>query len=69
MPAGSKSRGFDLHWLSLNPSFDRFVFITESYGDHYAPAFITYFNEQNDKIAQGTLDAEPIVVKAMLTNK
>ncbi|KAL4071737.1 Alpha/Beta hydrolase protein [Scleroderma yunnanense] len=45
-----------------------FVFSTESYGGHYGPGFVTYFDEQNAKIAQGTLDAEKIVVSALLIN-
>ncbi|KAI6041479.1 Alpha/Beta hydrolase protein [Pisolithus marmoratus] len=46
-----------------------FVFATESEGGgHYGPAFVTYFDEQNAKIVDGTLDAEPIVVSALLIN-
>ncbi|KAI6128863.1 alpha beta-hydrolase [Pisolithus croceorrhizus] len=45
-----------------------FVFATESYGGHYGPDFVTYFDEQNAKIADGSLDAEPIVVSALLIN-
>ncbi|KAI6041478.1 Alpha/Beta hydrolase protein [Pisolithus marmoratus] len=45
-----------------------FAFATESYGGHYGPAFVTYFDEQNAKIVDGTLDAEPIVVSALLIN-
>ncbi|KAI6014409.1 Alpha/Beta hydrolase protein [Pisolithus microcarpus] len=45
-----------------------FVLATESYGGHYGPDFVTYFDEQNAKIADGTLDAEPIVVRALLIN-
>ncbi|KDQ60279.1 hypothetical protein JAAARDRAFT_205260 [Jaapia argillacea MUCL 33604] len=45
-----------------------FVFATESYGGHYGPAFVTYFDEQNAKIASGTLEAEPVVVSALMIN-
>ncbi|KAI6165271.1 Alpha/Beta hydrolase protein [Pisolithus thermaeus] len=45
-----------------------FVFATESYGGHYGPDFVTYFDERNAKIADGSLDAEPIVVSALLIN-
>ncbi|KIO11428.1 hypothetical protein M404DRAFT_128120 [Pisolithus tinctorius Marx 270] len=45
-----------------------FVFATESYGGHYGPAFVTYFDQQNAKIVDGTLDAEPIAVTALLIN-
>jgi len=69
MPAGSKSYAFHIHWLSLKSVIGRFIFSTESYGGHYGPAFVTYFNEQNAKIAQGALKAETIVVSALLINK
>ncbi|PLB44706.1 putative carboxypeptidase S1 [Aspergillus steynii IBT 23096] len=29
---------------------------TESYGGHYGPAFFNYFHEQNERIANGTVD-------------
>ncbi|KIO02628.1 hypothetical protein M404DRAFT_147747 [Pisolithus tinctorius Marx 270] len=45
-----------------------FVFATESYGGHYGPAFVTYFDQQNAKIVDGTLDAESIAVTALLIN-
>lgn len=45
-----------------------FVFATESYGGHYGPAFVTYFDQQNAKVVDGTLDAEPIAVTALLIN-
>jgi carboxypeptidase C (cathepsin A) len=47
----------------------RFIFATESYGGHYAPSFVTYFEEQNVLIASGALDAVPIVVSALMINK
>ena len=68
-PAGSKSYVFDIHWPFLKLDVGRFIFSTESYGGHYGPAFVTYFNEQNSKIAQGTLEADTIVVSALLINK
>ncbi|KAF8558651.1 alpha/beta-hydrolase [Imleria badia] len=33
-----------------------------SYGGHYGPEFVTYFEEQNALIASGALKGEPIVV-------
>ncbi|EJD01971.1 alpha/beta-hydrolase [Fomitiporia mediterranea MF3/22] len=45
-----------------------FVFATESYGGHYGPAFVTYFDQQNELIAKGTIEGEPIVVSALLIN-
>lgn len=47
----------------------RFVFATESYGGHYGPAFVTYFDQQNSLIANGTIEGEPIIVSALLINK
>ncbi|KAG1757895.1 Alpha/Beta hydrolase protein [Suillus lakei] len=45
-----------------------FIFATESYGGHYAPSFVTYFEEQNALIASGAIDAVPIVVSALMIN-
>lgn len=47
----------------------RFIFATESYGGHYGPSFVTYFDEQNAKIKRGTLTGEQIVVSALMINK
>lgn len=45
-----------------------FIFATESYGGHYAPSFVTFFEEQNVLIASGAIDAVPIVVSALMIN-
>ncbi|KAG2146442.1 Alpha/Beta hydrolase protein [Suillus bovinus] len=45
-----------------------FIFATESYGGHYGPGFVTYFEEQNALIASGKIDAVPIVVSALMIN-
>ncbi|KAG9308308.1 Alpha/Beta hydrolase protein [Chiua virens] len=45
-----------------------FIFATESYGGHYGPSFITYFNEQNALISSGTIQGEPVVVSALMIN-
>lgn len=45
-----------------------FIFATESYGGHYGPAFVTYFDEQNAKIQSGTLQAEQLKVSALMIN-
>ncbi|KAG1881409.1 Alpha/Beta hydrolase protein [Suillus tomentosus] len=45
-----------------------FIFATESYGGHYGPSFVTYFDEQNALIASGEIDAVPIVVSALMIN-
>ena len=47
----------------------RFIFATESYGGHYGPSFVTYFEEQNTLIASGAIEGEPIVVSALMINK
>ncbi|KAG2134306.1 Alpha/Beta hydrolase protein [Suillus cothurnatus] len=46
-----------------------FIFATESYGGHYGPSFVTYFEEQNALIASGEIDAVPVVVSALMINK
>ncbi|KAL0569910.1 hypothetical protein V5O48_012056 [Marasmius crinis-equi] len=45
-----------------------FLFTTESYGGHYGPAFVNYFNEQNEKIRQGAIQGELVNVSAMMIN-
>ncbi|KAG6329228.1 hypothetical protein ID866_9862 [Astraeus odoratus] len=45
-----------------------FIFATESYGGHYGPAFVTYFNDQNAKIASGAISGELLFVSALLMN-
>jgi carboxypeptidase C (cathepsin A) len=42
---------------------------SESYGGHYAPGFVTYFNEQNDKIDKGIVKGDKIVITTLLINK
>ncbi|KAJ8519850.1 hypothetical protein ONZ45_g3267 [Pleurotus djamor] len=49
-----------LQVLFKSPEFSKFqtrqfIFATESYGGHYGPAFVTYFNQQNAKIRAGQL--------------
>ncbi|KAJ7111483.1 alpha/beta-hydrolase [Mycena epipterygia] len=45
-----------------------FIFATESYGGHYGPSFVTYFDQQNAAIAKGTVTGVPIVVSALMVN-
>ncbi|OSC99240.1 alpha/beta-hydrolase [Trametes coccinea BRFM310] len=45
-----------------------FVFATESYGGHYGPEFVTYFDEQNAMIRSGQLKGEYINVSALMIN-
>ncbi|KAG1859206.1 Alpha/Beta hydrolase protein [Suillus subluteus] len=46
-----------------------FTFATESYGGHYGPGFVTYFEERNALIASGEIDSVPVVVSALMINK
>jgi len=59
--------------LFEDPEFSKyesreFIFATESYGGHYGPAFVTYFDEQNAQIDAGTLKAEKVTVSALMIN-
>ncbi|KNZ78375.1 Carboxypeptidase S1 [Termitomyces sp. J132] len=45
-----------------------FIFATESYGGHYGPSFVTYFDQQNTLIHDGLLVGEPVVVSALMIN-
>ncbi|KAJ3569949.1 hypothetical protein NP233_g4713 [Leucocoprinus birnbaumii] len=45
-----------------------FILATESYGGHYGPAFVTYFNQQNQLIRAGKLKGEEVVVSALMIN-
>lgn len=45
-----------------------FIFATESYGGHYGPSFVTFFDEQNAKIQSGSLQGELITVSALMIN-
>ncbi|KAJ7206486.1 alpha/beta-hydrolase, partial [Mycena pura] len=45
-----------------------FIFATESYGGHYGPAFVTFFEQQNAAIAAGKIAGVPIVVSALMVN-
>ncbi len=47
----------------------RFILATESYGGHYGPEFATYFEEQNAKILDGSLDGQVINLSALMINK
>lgn len=45
-----------------------FIFATESYGGHYGPEFVTFFNEQNRKIDQHVITGEKIHVSRLMIN-
>ena len=51
-------------WLRI-----RFILATESYGGHYGPSFVTFFDEQNAKIEEGQITGELITVSALMINK
>ena len=40
------------------PADDRISLWAESYGGHYGPGFLRFFQQQNEKIADGTIDDE-----------
>ena len=52
----------------LSPIY-RFIFATESYGGHYGPEFVTYFDQQNKLIAERKIKGEKIEVSALMINK
>jgi carboxypeptidase C (cathepsin A) len=52
----------DLHVLRL-------ILATESYGGHYGPEFVVYFDEQNTKIDNGIIEGEKIIISALMINK
>jgi carboxypeptidase C (cathepsin A) len=52
----------DLHVLRL-------ILATESYGGHYGPEFVVYFDQQNTKIDNGIIQGEKIIISALMINK
>ncbi|KAH8103295.1 alpha/beta-hydrolase [Cristinia sonorae] len=59
--------------LFESPQFNKFqsrefIFATESYGGHYGPEFVTFFDQQNTLIDQGKLQGEKIEVSALMIN-
>ncbi|KAG8882413.1 hypothetical protein FRB98_003719 [Tulasnella sp. 332] len=62
-----------LQTLFESPEFSTYqsrelVLATESYGGHYGPAFVTYFNSQNALITAGSLSGVKITVTALMIN-
>lgn len=47
----------------------RLILATESYGGHYGPEFVVYFDEQNTKINKGIIQGEKILISALMINK
>ncbi|KAI0073543.1 alpha/beta-hydrolase [Panus rudis PR-1116 ss-1] len=59
--------------LFESPQFSKFsrrefIFATESYGGHYGPEFVTFFDQQNALIEQGKVKGEKISVSALMVN-
>ncbi|KAF8524562.1 alpha/beta-hydrolase [Hysterangium stoloniferum] len=59
--------------LFESPTFSQyksreFIFATESYGGHYGPAFVTFFDQQNAKIQAGQIQGELVTVSALMIN-
>ncbi|TCD63307.1 hypothetical protein EIP91_005688 [Steccherinum ochraceum] len=59
--------------LFESPEFKKFqsrefLFTTESYGGHYGPEFVTFFDQQNKLIDQHKLKGEKIEVSALMIN-
>ncbi|PFH51148.1 hypothetical protein AMATHDRAFT_143154 [Amanita thiersii Skay4041] len=44
------------------------ILATESYGGHYGPAFVTYFDQQNALIQSGQIQGEQVVVSRLMIN-
>ncbi|KAF8627081.1 hypothetical protein AX15_004559 [Amanita polypyramis BW_CC] len=45
-----------------------FIFSTESYGGHYGPEFVTYFDQQNALVRSGEVKGVEVVVSALMIN-
>ncbi|KAH9479646.1 Carboxypeptidase S1 [Psilocybe cubensis] len=45
-----------------------FIFATESYGGHYGPAMVTFFDQQNALIKAGALKGELVTISALMIN-
>ncbi|KAG8874769.1 hypothetical protein FRB98_008234 [Tulasnella sp. 332] len=63
-------------WVMLQTFFETYpqyegrelILATESYGGHYGPEFVTYFDAQNKQIRLGRLKGEVITVSALMLN-
>ncbi|KAG8847808.1 hypothetical protein FRB96_001396 [Tulasnella sp. 330] len=63
-------------WVMLQTFFETYpqyegrelILAAESYGGHYGPEFVTYFDAQNKKIRLGSLKGEAITVSALMLN-
>jgi carboxypeptidase C (cathepsin A) len=57
--------------VATNPAdrWSRFILGTESYGGHYGPEFVTYFDQQNALVRSGKIQGVEIVVSALMINE
>ncbi|KIM82700.1 hypothetical protein PILCRDRAFT_70226 [Piloderma croceum F 1598] len=46
----------------------KLILATESYGGHYGPDFVVYFDEQNTKIDNGAIQGQKILISALMIN-
>jgi hypothetical protein len=46
-----------------------FIIATESYGARFAPTFVNYFNDQNDKITMKKIDGKRLKVDKLAISK
>ncbi|KAG8873017.1 hypothetical protein FRB98_009241 [Tulasnella sp. 332] len=64
-------------WVMLQTFFETYpqyegrelILAAESYGGHYSPEFVTYFDAQNKQIHLGNLKGEVITISALMLNK
>ncbi|KAG8874820.1 hypothetical protein FRB97_005638 [Tulasnella sp. 331] len=74
--AETSPQAASLVWVMLQTFFETFptyqgrelIFATESYGGHYGPEFVSYFDGQNDQIRHGIIPGEIIIVSAFMLN-
>ncbi|PHH78666.1 hypothetical protein CDD83_3948 [Cordyceps sp. RAO-2017] len=50
------AQAFFFEFPHYKPHDDRISLAAESYGGHYGPGFMRFFQQQNDRIADGSLD-------------
>ena len=63
-------------WKFLQAFYDRFSeyenrdfgLFTESYGGHYGPEFVDYFQKQNEAVSAGSLEGSKIPIVALGIN-
>ncbi|KAG8874818.1 hypothetical protein FRB97_005636 [Tulasnella sp. 331] len=74
--ADSSEKAASTVWIMLQTFFETFptyqgrelILATESYGGHYGPEFVSYFDAQNIEIRHGRISGETIIVSALMIN-